>query len=313
MRRASVAAWSRAFAVLRRHRARLLRRAGVVGVDVGVRIRDGRATTTPAIRVHVRHKVPRAALDPRRVLPASIEGVPLDVVAGPYGTRDGDCPDPEVGARHDPLVGGIAIGRDGFARQGTLTLCGRDAAGRRVGVTVAHVVGAGATDRVVQPPRTHASIGRTDRTRLDATVDAARVVLSAARDYVAGTRDVRPFRGFLDPIPDTALPLDVTVHGACSGTTRAQVTSKSYGGELSTGHGPIQLVGHLHLVGLDGVVSRRGDSGAAIVEAGTGRLVGVLRGGTDPDPTVPAADAGPDVAIGIPILRVLQALEVGAV
>lgn len=286
---------------------------GVVGVDVGVRVRDGVPTGTPAIRVHVRHKVPIEDLREARRLPRAIEGVAVDVVAGPYGVRDAACPDADAARRFDPLTGGIAIGREGFARQGTLTLCGRDDDGRRVGVTAAHVAGRSNDVRVVQPPRSHATIGRPDKAVLDRTLDAARIVLSDARAYVAGTRDLASFAGFLDPVPDTSLPLDVTVHGACSGTTRAFVTSTTYGGWFDTDDGEILLVGHLHLVAAGPVVSRAGDSGAAIVEAATGRLVGLLRGGSDPDPSVPDADLGPDVAIGVPILRALRALDIAAV
>src|SRR5690349_13588549 len=62
------------------HEARLLRYPNVVGVTVGFAMRRGRATRTPAIVVYVSKKVPRRRLAPADRIPASLDGVWVDVV-----------------------------------------------------------------------------------------------------------------------------------------------------------------------------------------------------------------------------------------
>jgi hypothetical protein len=70
----------RAIAVKRRHEAGLLRKANVVAVGVGRRTRGGAFTDEVSIVVSVKKKVPAAQLKPQDVLPAALEGVPVDVV-----------------------------------------------------------------------------------------------------------------------------------------------------------------------------------------------------------------------------------------
>ena len=58
---------------------RLMSKANVVGVGVGLRHCRGRFTGEPAVVVSVTHKVPSSTLDPEDVIPSEIEGVPVDV------------------------------------------------------------------------------------------------------------------------------------------------------------------------------------------------------------------------------------------
>jgi hypothetical protein len=51
----------------------------VVGVGVGLRSRNGRVGDQIALIVMVSHKVPVAELAPGDIIPAEIEGVPVDV------------------------------------------------------------------------------------------------------------------------------------------------------------------------------------------------------------------------------------------
>lgn len=66
--------------VKRRHEAELLRKANVVAVGVGFRTRSGQPTTEVCIVVSVRAKQPPSKLKRDDLLPAAIEGVPVDVV-----------------------------------------------------------------------------------------------------------------------------------------------------------------------------------------------------------------------------------------
>jgi hypothetical protein len=66
-------------AVKRAHEDELMRKANVVGVGVGVRQRHNTLTQELAIVVFVRRKVPQDQLAPGDLIPAEIEGVPVDV------------------------------------------------------------------------------------------------------------------------------------------------------------------------------------------------------------------------------------------
>jgi hypothetical protein len=70
----------RALDVKRRHETELLRHPNVVAVGVGFRTRAGQATGEVCIVVSVTRKQPAAHLKRGEALPASLEGVPIDVV-----------------------------------------------------------------------------------------------------------------------------------------------------------------------------------------------------------------------------------------
>jgi len=76
----SDSAVQRALDVKRRYEAELLRKANVVAVGVGFRTRGGQPTTEVCIVVSVRAKHPPSKLKRSDLLPAAIEGVPVDVV-----------------------------------------------------------------------------------------------------------------------------------------------------------------------------------------------------------------------------------------
>ncbi|HZY41313.1 MAG TPA: hypothetical protein VFF59_04845 [Anaerolineae bacterium] len=70
----------RAQDVKRLHEADLLRKPNVVAVGIGYRTRGGQRTEDVCIVVSVKTKVPAAQLKRGEALPASIDGVPIDVV-----------------------------------------------------------------------------------------------------------------------------------------------------------------------------------------------------------------------------------------
>jgi hypothetical protein len=65
--------------VRHRYQDELMAKANVVGVGVGFRQRGGESTREPAVVVMVRKKVPASSLAPEDVIPAFLEGVPVDV------------------------------------------------------------------------------------------------------------------------------------------------------------------------------------------------------------------------------------------
>ncbi len=69
-----------ALEVKRRHESELLRKPNVVAVGVGFRTRGGQPTSEVCLVVSVTHKIPAADLKRGDALPATLEGVPVDVV-----------------------------------------------------------------------------------------------------------------------------------------------------------------------------------------------------------------------------------------
>jgi hypothetical protein len=65
--------------VKERHEASLLSKRNVVGVGIGFRERSGQATDQMALIVSVLRKLPASEVDAADVIPAEIEGVPVDV------------------------------------------------------------------------------------------------------------------------------------------------------------------------------------------------------------------------------------------
>lgn len=73
-------AMERALNVKRRHEAELMRKPNVVAMGVGFLTRGGQRTNEIGLIVSVKKKVPPAELSPDDRIPASLEGVPVDVV-----------------------------------------------------------------------------------------------------------------------------------------------------------------------------------------------------------------------------------------
>jgi hypothetical protein len=73
------ALFEQARAVKARYESDLLARPGVVGVGVGLRQRGGAYTDEVCIVVMVHRKYPPSDLRPEELLPAALEGVPVDV------------------------------------------------------------------------------------------------------------------------------------------------------------------------------------------------------------------------------------------
>jgi hypothetical protein len=72
---------ARAQSVKARHERELLRKRNVVGVGVGFEERAGQRTRNVCIVVSVRQKLPLDQLAPQDVIPAELDGVPVDVQA----------------------------------------------------------------------------------------------------------------------------------------------------------------------------------------------------------------------------------------
>jgi hypothetical protein len=70
---------SRIVAVKDKYEQELLRKKNVVGLGVGFREKGGVLTDEMVLTVMVRRKQPRSRLRPRDLIPAELDGVPVDV------------------------------------------------------------------------------------------------------------------------------------------------------------------------------------------------------------------------------------------
>ena len=156
----------------------------VVAIGIGYRERRGRIVQRMCIRVHVRKKFAFDALPPKRRIPTSIQGVPIDVVES---ALRGHATDPT--GRFDPLVGGVAVANSRLhAASGRIGTCGAifNALGQRLLLSNWHVLygeeGIDGED-VVQPAPfgDENIIGRTRAAVISSSVDCAVAELNGKR------------------------------------------------------------------------------------------------------------------------------------
>lgn len=74
-------AFERASAVKERYQDELMKKANVIGVGVGLKETGGALTEEVVLVVFVTEKKPVSQLAPEDLLPAELEGVPVDVQA----------------------------------------------------------------------------------------------------------------------------------------------------------------------------------------------------------------------------------------
>ncbi len=93
----------------------LIKRDGVMGVDIGFKIKENDKTVlkdTLAIRVHVEKKKDAADLRPIDLLNDEINGIPIDVIQANLSPQEFPefAPSQERTKRREPLIGGISLG-----------------------------------------------------------------------------------------------------------------------------------------------------------------------------------------------------------
>ena len=71
--------FDKAKAIKKVYQDELMSKANVVGVGIGLRLKGGLRTDQMALVVMVERKIPKAQLASRDLVPAKIDGVPLDV------------------------------------------------------------------------------------------------------------------------------------------------------------------------------------------------------------------------------------------
>jgi endonuclease G len=167
-------------------------RAEVTGVDIGYKYQDGQRDDRVVLRVHLREKLARSLVDPAQLLPAEIDGVPLDVIQGNYAPSSGGVL-ALAARRHrrDPVQPGLSISHH-LGTAGTIGAIVYDRTdGAPCILSNKHVLAeaalAEAGDQILQPGRIDGgrrdldAIARLRRMHLGVKGDAAIAALTQSR------------------------------------------------------------------------------------------------------------------------------------
>lgn len=313
--------------VKRRHEDTLLDLPGVVAVDIGAQITGGVRTGRPAIVVSVRAKRPALAVASGQLLPARIDGVPVDVIEEdvllhPALLRADAAPE-RTGECFAPLVGGISVGPCRAIRMappqapepaeyvtvGTLGLLVAARADRRrvFGLTNFHIACVddawAVGDAMTHPSRVDGGrcprdvVGSLASSALSGSVDAALIALAPDRPWRREITQIGRPAG----AAQARLGARVRKRGRTTGLTCGVVVSTDvtlcldYGDSL----GRRRLRDQIRVTAPEGVFGDRGDSGAVLVDADN-RVVGLHCAGT----------LGGASGFANPIARVLDDLDV---
>lgn len=287
----------------------LLARPGVVGVDIGEKVRSGRGTGEPGILVFVTQKKPEADLAPDELIPAEIDGVMTDVqemVIELQSVRQRVETGRQVdGSRYPVLAGGISMGpsravvlgppdveEEGeYTFVGTLGALVRDReSGAVMAMTNFHVACVddqwSAGDRMVQPGRPDGGDPATDefgtlaRAQLTENTDGAVVTLDGDRQWSAEVTGIGDVAGVAEAAPGTA----VQKRGRTTEHTFGTVASTEASLSLDYGDGLGSRTFRRQVrITTDAEQSERfsdgGDSGSVVLDAER-RVVGLLFAGS---------------------------------
>ncbi|CAN5776622.1 hypothetical protein BH18ACI5_BH18ACI5_06750 [soil metagenome] len=267
-------------------RARLMRPSHVHAIGVGGK----NGTDEPAVVVYVTRKLPIDAVEQSELVPASIDGIPTDVVESSMA-RLAACTDTRRGV-HRPLIGGVSIGREN-GPSGTLAAFARstkpsDPKDALFLLSNSHVLspggGALGSVRVVQPA-TNDGAGAVVATLARATrLTASRpITADAAIARLHDPSSVRNDVCTLGPVNGVAAPrrqLLVEKHGRSSGHTSGRIKTIGLAAEVRDhADRTLQFVDVFRVeapAGQEPAVATLGDSGSLVFERGTGTAVGLL-------------------------------------
>lgn len=282
----------------------------VIGVGVGRKFSDGKGTSSYAVRIYVRQKLPLARLG-KYAIPKTIAGVPTDVCeTGMFHALADSLAAARKRAR--PLCAGASVGfvNNGHLVAGTITaIVERD--GSRFVLSNNHVLAfenrlpLGAN--ILQPGTLDNGQDPQDRigtlaqfiplTPADNTLDAAIALI----DDAINANDRFAFRLRLnstDPIPAKA-QMPVAKLGRGSGYTEGLVDDLGVDADVDFDTGTFSFTDQLLVKTLNGSFADLGDSGSLVVSSGA-----------KTQPVAMLFATSPQYALATPIDRVLAALNV---
>ena len=302
-------------AAMKKAYRRYRHRKNFTGVDVGYLWDGDDRTDQHAVRLHVASKLPLEELDPKEVFPPDIDGVPLDIIEGPYRVNNAAGSPKE---RLPIMLGGVSIGRldNGAGTAGAIVIDHRT--GRPGILSNWHVMAgarASAGDPILQPGRVDGGqpsdqVAHLTRWILDIDGDAAVAELTMSRPWLPV--QIESFTAFTGS-RDSKLNEVLVKHGRSTGKTAARVDGEGiyrimY--EVRPNQYENRDIEGFKLVpeevGNPGdiEVSESGDSGSVWFSESDGNAVGLhFAGETETDPRAERA-----IACNAP--RVLARLEV---
>jgi hypothetical protein len=276
-----------ALAIKARHAKALRKYPNVCGLGVGFKVKKGKRINTLALRVYVTQKVPKPRLKPADRLPATIEGLPVDVIVREpvFLLFDPTHPAPEHAARHVVLRGGISLGVEG--RTGTLGgSTFENGSLLDVMLTNWHVTcvevncsaGSGLQPSVFDGTGQERPVGNVLRSVLDERVDCAILSLNGVAFLERTVLGVGPLG-----VPVAAeLGMAVQKVGRTTGLTTGTITDIDADVDVSNASGgggsTIHHEGQIEFEGDDGMI-QKGDSGSLLLEM-NGNVVGLCYAGT---------------------------------
>ncbi len=280
-------------------RRRFGHRQNITGFDVGYRWNAGKRTDEICARIHVVAKVPVAELDAAEVFPAEINGVPLDIIQGPYRVSRTTMPT-DHRTRSPYLMGGLSCGRvnGGTGTIGALVIDKRS--GQPALLSNWHVLaGANAQvgDPVLQPGQVDSGVpvrdqvARLSRWMLETGGDAAIAEIDSRRPWLP-----LQFGNFIanGKARDSKLGEVLCKSGRTTGQTKARVDGEGFYRlyyEVRPGVEEMREIKGFKLVPLqagnpdDVEVSSGGDSGSVWLNESSRDAVGLhFAGEGNPDP-----------------------------
>jgi hypothetical protein len=286
--------------VKERHQSTLRDYPNVIGLGVGLKRVAGRSTGQMALRVYVSTKLPREQLARKDLLPAEIDGVPVDVIQ----KRSRVFQLEEHRIRHAVLQGGISVINSRFPGSGTLGCAVYDNfTGQQMILSNWHVLAtsldAQPNEPIIQPGFAESD----DGTVADVVARLTRFVLTEELDAAAATLSLHRFCtdellgiGQVNPIPAApVVGMDVFKSGRTTGVTSGTISDidADFDVDYSALGLGIRHVEHQIVIDEDGF-SDAGDSGSLIVD-GQQHPVALLfaggEGGTDGNPIFSVLDA----------------------
>ncbi len=289
------------------------RRPGVTAVDVGYKIRDKEMTSEVALRMHVKRKLPRAALPDHELVtssakPKKVGDFPIDVIEADYAPADLGPQMIEAEAvdrrsRVDPLIGGVSVGNPRITA-GTLGAIVWDRGdGEACILSNWHVLcgdpACVAGETILQPGpfdggRPADKVAELKRFRLDSDADAALARLTGERDSSRDILGLAPIPGIDTP----ALGMLVSKSGRTTGNTEGVIdgvglsTTINYGSVVQSFSQQIHIVPRPPWPTVDYELSKGGDSGSVWINDASGNAVGLhFAGESDPSPSAENAIA----------------------
>jgi len=281
----------------------LLSKSNVTGVGVGYKIINGKITDQVCVRVYVKKKLPKEALDPGDMIPKTIDDVLLDVIEADFVIHLDPTRPEDHQLPFNVLLGGISVGN--YTSRGSGTLGGSvfdNILGEDMILSNWHVLcGSSACipgEVIIQPGRVAGGtgeladvVGRFHRFALTDEVDAAIARLTGDRFLLKKIFGLGAFSEIAAP----RLGMRVRKSGRTTALTSGMINDESATVTVAYPDGNREFRNQI-VIESGSSVSERGDSGSIWLDD-SNRAVGL-------------SFAGEGRAIANPMNAVLAALNI---